>query len=123
MIQEDIHRIAVKDELPLVHDKKPCRKAGNVVHIMGNEDDREYALIVPVPDAAEDFSSSNRIETGGWFVKYQEIRMHGNDTRYGNTALLSAGKTECGFFESVLHFIPNCSIFKRRLYNFIKLCF
>ena len=52
--------------------------------------------------AAEDFSSSNRIETGGWFVKYQEIRMHGNDTRYGDTALLSAGKTErraaCEFF-------------------------
>lgn len=93
-MEENIHRIPVKDEAPLMHDKKTGRQTGNVIHIVGHKNDGKHAFFIPSLNTAEYFPPPYRVQPGRRFIQNQEIRMHGNHAGDGYTALLTAGKAE-----------------------------
>jgi hypothetical protein len=51
----------------------------------------------------DQFALSGRIQERGGFVEDQQVRLHGKDTRDGNTALFAGAQVVRGFAGSVSH--------------------
>lgn len=56
-------------------------------------------------------------------VHQEDIRFNGKSSCDAETLLLAAGKSECGFMETVFQFVPDCCLAKALFNDFIKIGF
>ena len=93
-MRENVVRRAVHEQIAGVHDHDALHIAGDVVHAVGDENDRHPALAVHAGDHAEDLIPSHRIKSRRGFVENHDFRAHGEYTGDGDAAFLAAGQLE-----------------------------
>ena len=61
---------------------------------MGDHHDCGVLRLAVGLDVAKNFRASHGVKAGGGFVQNENFRLHGNDARNGDPALLAAGKVK-----------------------------
>ena len=88
---EDLTGRPVEDTAAFVHHHHAIGLY-RLVHVMGNQDNRDAALPVKAVDGIKHLAASLRIKHGGRLVENDAFRLHGDDPGDGDALFLAAGQ-------------------------------
>ena len=86
----------VKSDLSVVDHDQAVRVFRDVLHTVGNENDRDPHFIPELPDLTQDLIPAVRVQSGGRLIQNEDLRIHREDSRDRNAALLSSGQVKGG---------------------------
>ena len=95
---------AVLDQVAVQHECREVAGAGGLLHVVG--DDGHGAAVFQLKHELFDFCGGYRIESGAGLIEEEHFGIHRERAGDAQALLLSAGEGEGGFFQIVLHFVP-----------------
>ena len=91
-VGEDFGRGGIHGKAGAVHDQQTVCQPGNILHGMRNHHDGGVLGSAVGFDVAQDLRTANGVKTRSRLVQDQHLRLHGDHTGNGHTALLAAGQ-------------------------------
>src|SRR5277367_1011109 len=102
--REKFGGFAVLDEVAIEHEGSEVAGAGGLLHVVS--DDGHGAAVFQLEHELFDFGGGNGIESGARLIEKEHFGIDRESAGDAEALLLSAGESEGGFFEIVLHFVP-----------------
>ena len=87
---KSLARRGIADELAVAHDEHVIGQPRDVVHIVGDEHDRDVLLLVQVADGRDEFLAAARVEAGDGLVEHEVLWLQGEHARDGDATHLAA---------------------------------
>ena len=84
--------IVIDGQLPLVHDQDLVRIPGNILHAVAYQHHRDAGGLVVGLYRPQNGVPAFRVQPCGRLVQHQNFRLHGQDSRNGYPAFLTAGQ-------------------------------
>ena len=85
-------RSIVKGDLSIVHHDQSLCIFRNILHTVGNQNDRDSSHFMKFCDLVQNIVSSFRVQTCGRLIQDQDLRVHCQNSGNGNSFLLTSGK-------------------------------
>src|SRR5688572_8782186 len=90
-VGEDLSRQVIFNEFAQIEEGGEIRNAGRLLHIMGDDDNRE--VLFKRMDEVLDLGRGDRVECGGGLIHEKDLGLDGDGARDAQPLLLAAGQS------------------------------